>query len=136
MSSHTEKLEPFDMLLDTYFDELMAMSDDEVLDGDDPVAVRAAGLQMLEAATAEAGRRRLAAARQRMVVRGKHPNEDLPIVGSIEKARAFLRNAINDPRFTLAARGLDEMSDDDIRRLYQQYIRLVGEQSNRDEGIE
>jgi hypothetical protein len=132
MSSPIEKQEPFDVLLDTYLDELMATPDDEILDGDDPAAVKAAGMKMLEGATAKAGRLRLAAARDRMSAHRKSPKEGLPFSGSIEEARAFLRTASNDPRFTLAARGLDEMSDDDIRRLYQQYIRLAAEQTKPD----
>jgi len=43
---------------------------------------------------------------------------------SVQDARAFLHKASNDPRFTLAARGLDEMSDEDALRLYRQIKRL------------
>lgn len=132
MSSPIEKLEPFDVLLDTYLDELMATPDDEILDGDDPAVVRAAGMKMLESATAKAGKLRLAAARDRMATHRKSPKEGPLFSGSIEEARAFLRTASNDPRFTLAARGLDEMSDDDIRRLYQQYIQLTREKTKPD----
>jgi hypothetical protein len=67
-----------------------------------------------------------------MAAHRKNPKESLLFSGSIEEARAFLRTASNDPRFTLAARGLDEMSDDDIRRLYQQYIQLAGEKTKPD----
>ena len=55
--------DPFDRLLAAYLEELMSMSDDDVLDGNDPAAMQAAGLQMLDAAKAEAGRRRLAVAK-------------------------------------------------------------------------
>jgi hypothetical protein len=136
MSSPTEKLEPFDVLLDTYLDELMATPDEEILDGDDPAIVKAAGIEMLEAAKARAGRLRLAAARERMAAQRKNSKEALPSLGSIEEARAFLRTASNDPKFTLAARGLDEMSDDDILRLYQQYVRLAAVQRKPDEETE
>jgi hypothetical protein len=136
MSSPTEKLEPFDVLLDTYLDELMATPDDEILDGDDPAMVKAAGMAMLDAAKAKAGKLRLASARKRMAAQRKDSKDALPSLGSIEEARAFLRTASNDPRFTLAARGLDEMSDGDVLRLYQQYVRLAAEQRKPDEDIE
>lgn len=55
----TNKQDEFDAILDSYLAELVAMSDAEVLDGDDPAVLKAYGLQMLETAKAESGRRRL-----------------------------------------------------------------------------
>ena len=43
---------------------------------------------------------------------------------SVADARAFLRIAANDSRYTLAARELGEMSDEDVIRLYQQLLQL------------
>ena len=42
----------------------------------------------------------------------------MPARVSVAEARAFITAAANDARFTLAARELDEMSDEDIPRLY------------------
>jgi len=42
----------------------------------------------------------------------------------IQTAREFVQLAMNDPRYTLAARKLDEMSDEDVVRIYQQLQKL------------
>ena len=123
MTSTTNKPDEFDVLLDSYLGELTEMSDDAVLEGDDPTVVQALGLQLLDAAKAEAGRQRLQAAKRKLAIRKLEATQRLPVV-SLEEARAYIREATNDPMFTMAARGLDEMSDDDIFRLYHQALRL------------
>lgn len=124
MTSTTEKPDEFDVLLDSYLGELMEMSNEEVLDGDDPVAIKTLGLQLLDAAKAEAGRRRLLAAKNKLAGRKSISDTvQVPVV-SAQDAKAYIRRASNDPRFTLAARGLDEMSDEDVLRLYEQLQRL------------
>jgi len=127
MNTPIKKPDPFDVLLETYLQELMSMSDSDVLDGIDPATTQAAGLQMLDASKAEAGRRRLAVAKAELASqKAAKPSATRPSVTPLE-ARAFLRKASNDPRFTLAARGLDEMSDDDALRLYQKAKQLQEE---------
>lgn len=125
MTSITKKPDEFDVLLDSYFGELMEMSDEEVLDGDDPAILKGLGLQLLDKAKVEAGRLRLQAAKQKLANRKsdsiRNPQPEI----SLAEAKAFIRSAANDPRFTMAARGLDEMSDDDILRLYKQARRLI-----------
>lgn len=135
MNPTTEKQDEFDALLDSYLAELMAMSDEEVLDGQDPEAAKADGLGVLEAAKAEAGKRRLLAAKRKLAIKKSAESQSAvtPTV-SANEARAFLRKASNDSRFTLAARGLDEMSDEDALRLYEQVRRL--EQEERNSGTE
>jgi len=135
MTSMTEKQDEFDALLDSYLAELMAMSDAEVLDGEDPAALKAQGLQMLETAKTECGRRRLLAAKAQLANRKRESNKVAAPAVSSQEARAFLRKVSNDPRFTLAARGLDEMSDEDAIRLYDQIWRLerAGEEPTDDE---
>lgn len=124
MTSTTEKTDEFDVLLDSYLEELMGMSDEVVLDGDDSAAIKALGLQLLDAAKAEAGRRRLLAAKNKLAGR-KSMSDTTPVpVILAQEAKAYIRRVSNDPRFTLAARGLDEMSDEDALRLYEQLQRL------------
>jgi len=130
MNSPTDKREPFDVLLDAYLEELMAMSDADVMDTDNPAELKATGMQMLEAAKAEAGKWRLAAAKAQLAAGRKTVSTDDEPAVSVAAAREFLRKASNDPRFTLAARGLDEMSDDDALRLYRQYKRLERERND------
>ena len=124
MTSTTKKLDEFDVLLDSYLGELTEMSDDAVLDGDDPAVVKAQGLQLLDVAKTEAGRQRLQAAKRRLANQKSEVSRKPTLAVSLAEAKAYIRDATNDPRFTMAARGLDEMSDDDIFRLYQQALRL------------
>lgn len=125
----TPKPDPMDVLMDTYLEELTEMTDEQVLDGKDPDSVQAAGLQLLDGARSEAGRRRLAAARQKLQTQ----KDDRDVTGSLPaiqvtaaEARAALRHAAsaNDGRYTLAARQLDEMADDDVIRTYLQLRQL------------
>lgn len=135
MTSTTRKSDEFDVLLDSYLCELTEMSDDVVLDGDDPAAVKALGLQLLDAAKAEAGRQRLQAAKRQLANRKSELPQSLPVI-SLEEAKAYIRKAANDPRFTMAARGLEDMSDDDIMRLYRQALRMKEGQRNTGGDVE
>lgn len=131
------KPDPMDVLMDAYLAELCEMSDEDVLDGKDPESVLAAGMQLLDSARAEAGRRRLAIARQKL-----HSKDDTrglfrpePTVSALEARMALRRAAAaNDGRYTLAARQLDEMSDDDVVRAYMQLQRLESEAKPPDAG--
>lgn len=113
-----------EVLLDSLLAELMQMTDAQVLDGADPATVQAKGLALLSAAKQEVGRRRLAAARAEVALaRTDCSTEDTSSVSAAD-AKAFLREAANSGRYTLAARGLDEMSDDDAIRIYRKLLRL------------
>ena len=129
MTSTTRKSDEFDVLLDSYLCELKEMSDDVVLDGEDPAVVKALGLQLLDAAKVEAGRQRLQAAKRKLANRKSELPQSPPVI-SLEEAKAYIRKAANDPRFTMAARGLEDMSDDDIMRLYHQALRMKEGQRN------
>lgn len=133
MNTPTSKFDLFDNLLDTYIEELMSLPDAEVLDGADPDMVKKEGLAMLEKARAEAGRRRLTAARARLEKQKFERHEPAELTVSAQEARAFLLKAANDRRYTLAARGLDEMSDEDALHLYEQIRRLKADGADRDE---
>ena len=125
MTSTNEKPSEFDVLLDSYLGELIEMPDDEVIGSDDPSELKAIGLQILDSAKAEAGRRRLLAAKERLASRRKvDPDSGLMPMISAQEAKNYIRQVSNDPRFTLAARNLDEMSDEDAIRLYEQIQRL------------
>ena len=119
--SQKAKLENF---LDAYLKELLAMSDEEVLDGADPAVLKSEGLRMLESAKAEAGKRRLAAARSRIASTPTAISEQAQNVSASE-ARAYLKKAANDPRFTLAARELGEISDADAIRIPRDSDRIL-----------
>ncbi|MBT2305486.1 hypothetical protein J7E70_34405 [Variovorax paradoxus] len=135
----TSKPDPMEVLMDTYLAELLDMTDEQVLDGKDPTAAQAGGLQLLDAAKAEAGRRRLAAARMKLQAKtaARDDSGGVPTVQiSADEARAALRRAAaaNDGRYTLAARQLDEMADEDVMRAYLQLQQLEGESKPSGEG--
>lgn len=108
----------FETFIDTLVDELIEMSDDQILEGLDPAAMQAKGLQLLNAAKADAGRSRLAAAKAGYAASKERPALAAAKV-SAEEARRFLAQAINDERFTLAARKLSELSDGEVLDFYR-----------------
>lgn len=114
----------WETFLTTFVDELIAMPDEYVLEGSNADEVRAHGLGLLEQAKKEAGRRRMAAAKAQLQVLRSQPAAKALEKVDIERARQTLMQAQNDPRFTLAARKLSELSDDEVLRLYRQIQSL------------
>ncbi|MDR6739791.1 hypothetical protein J2X56_001805 [Herbaspirillum sp. 1173] len=123
-----KKLNEFDNFIDSLVDELMAMSDDEVLDGENPEAVRSEGLRLLSAAKIQVGKARLAAARSG-VAASRAPLASVYAAVSVSEARKFLANARNDSRYTFAARNLGELTDDEVLSLYAKLKSLEGKNS-------
>ncbi|RQV65900.1 hypothetical protein DF018_22225 [Burkholderia cenocepacia] len=122
--SASRKPEFSSSFLESYMYELMSMSDDEILEGQDIDAVKQRAAKRIAAANREAGRKRLAAAKARVHQRDEvAPSQSS---ASLEEIRAYLREATNDGRVTLAARQLSEMSEADARRLYSQLKQLMG----------
>lgn len=126
MNTNEKFTKQLDDLFESYFQELRAMSDEDVLDGETPSSVKERALEMLKSAKAEAGRMRLANARSRMQ-NAKVTADDFTANISLEQAKAYIAQVANDQRFTLAARKLGEMSDEEVMRLYQQIRRLESE---------
>lgn len=115
---------PFQMFTDALTDELIAMPDAEVLDGLDPDAVQANGLRLLADAKAKVGKQRLIAARE--AIKAKSEVAAKPVISAtVSEARAYLLAASNDPQFTLAAREINELSDEDVLRLFSQAMQLA-----------
>lgn len=131
--SDTGKSDEFAMFLRMQIEELFEMPDEDILEGANPEALKSENLAMITTAKAEAGRRRMAAARAGIVVRNTSAFSTMPQV-SVAEARAFLETAMNDAHYTLAARSLGEMSDDDILRFYQQLHQLRLKSESPDNG--
>ncbi|HVW51611.1 MAG TPA: hypothetical protein VHC91_14635 [Trinickia sp.] len=116
--------------LESYMYELMSMSDEEILEGEDIDAVKQRAANRIAAANRDAGRKRLAAAKARL------QRQDNPAASessaSLDEMKAYIRQAAaaNDGRFTLAARQLSEMSEADTRRLYAQLKQLENGQGD------
>ena len=128
--SHPKQTQERDAFLKTLAEELLAMPDSEILDGDDPAALRKENMTMVDKAKATAGRRRLAAGRAGFVASKSlaRPAQDV----SVTTARAAIEAAMNDSQYTLAARSLVEMSDEDILRHYHQMVWLKAKQDAPD----
>lgn len=127
--SHSGKKDEWSALLKSQQQELLNMSATELLEGEDIGALRREKLSILEAARAEAGRRRLAAAKAGVALKAAAQEKKAGAV-DIQKAKAFLQVAMNDPRFTMAARKLDEMADEDVLRMYQQLQQLQSDKGD------
>jgi hypothetical protein len=82
-------------------------------------------------AKAESGARRLMAAKRAVAVRAIAVVEPAAAI-DISVARQFLAEAANDARFTLAARELGELPDEEIIRLYRQALELKARNENDD----
>lgn len=134
MTTRNRKIAP-DTLLDALTAELIGMTDEEVLAGEDPALALAQGRSLLAKAVADAGKRRLVSAKAAVAERRRAPQPALPTATATAfQAREFLRSAQNDPRFTMAARQLSEMSDEDVLRAYNQLLRLMERDAPGDSG--
>ena len=105
--------------IDAYLEDLQNQNDEELIGGaetESEDALRFA--QIVGGAKREAGKRRLAAARGAM--NGRVPSAAATTPVDLNEARRFIAQAANDARITLAARQLEEMSDEDVERLYRQ----------------
>ena len=92
--------------VDALTQELIDMPDEHVLEGKDVMKLRAEAQELLKSARAEAGKRRLAAAKSGVSALRNKPALAIPQVlsVSVEEARRFIAQAQNDSRYTLAAR--------------------------------
>jgi hypothetical protein len=72
-------------------------------------------------ASEEAGQSRLAAAKVALV---KRKSAALPVGIDVAMAKRMIEQAANDPRITLAARGLGDLSEEEIVRIYWQIETL------------
>lgn len=118
-----KETDEFENFIDTLVDELIAMPDDQVLDGLAPAAVQAEGLRLLQAAKVQAGRARLAAAKAGVSAMKAQPVRAVASV-TPDEARQFIARAANDGRYTLAARSLGDIPDDEALKLYNKLKSL------------
>ena len=128
MNHSTRPNNEFLMFVRALRDELMSMSDEDVLASSDLEQLRARRARMLQDAKKEAGRRRLAAAKARLQSSKAGP----AAVERIDptEARQYIARAANDERYTLVARQLGEgLSDEEAVRLYRQMRSLEQGQS-------
>lgn len=123
------KKSEYQAFIDTLTDELLEMSDEQVLNGLNTDEVHATGMRLLNAAKVNARRSRLAAAKNGYAVSRSRPFAPTTPV-STEEAHKFLAQASNDKRFTLAARNLGELTDDEALDLYNKLLALQSDQND------
>lgn len=126
---NTKPTNEFDNFIDAFVDELIATPDDHVLDGRDSTAVQAKGLDLLRAAKQSVSKSRLAAAKAGYASLKSAPAL-VPQTVSADEARSFLARAANDNRFTLAARNLGDLPDDEAIALYTKIKSIVSREED------
>jgi len=128
--SKTEQSDETAAFFRMQLEELLEMTDKDVLDGDDPGTLSSENMSLLAKAKVEVGRQRMESAKAGVAMAKVISSSNAEIV-DINLARAYLQNASNDSRFTLAARSLSDMSEEDILRLYHQAKLLEQSRSDR-----
>jgi hypothetical protein len=118
-----------EQFLDALVEELRTMSDTEALEGENAESLVKLGECLLKSAREEVGKVRLAEAKRRLSVASNDRRDVAPCTAA--EARRYLASL---PKLTLAARGLNELSDEDVLDLFRQ-AKSLGEPdpSSRDE---
>jgi len=125
--SHPNGDKPRDeQFLDALAEELRTMSDTEALEGENPEELVKLGERLLKSAREEAGKLRMAEARRKLSVASK--NRPAFARPSVADAKRYLESR---PNMTLAARGLNELSDADVLDLFDQ-AKTLTESDNAD----
>ena len=100
-------------------EELQTMSDTDALEGENAEALVKLGERLLKSARKEAGKARMAEAKHKLsVVSTLRPADEPPTVA---EAKNYLASRAN---LTLAARGLNDLTDDDVLDLFGQVKSL------------
>jgi len=124
-------VQQLECLIDAYLSRLLALPDQELKVGEANAAEEEAFFQnLVDKVRAEAGRRRLDAAREAIAARSSLDHVAEPI--DIEAAKKYLSDAANDSDITLAARDLREIPDEEVMRLYLQLRQLQAERTKKD----
>jgi len=101
--------------LDALVEELRTMSDTDALEGENAEELVKLGERLLKSAREEAGKLRTADAKRKVSVVSKTRTTLAP--PSMAEAKRYLES---QPNLTLAARGLNELSDADVLDLFNQ----------------
>jgi hypothetical protein len=108
--------------LDALAEELRTMSDTDALEGENAEDLVKLGERLLRQAREEAGKLRMADAKRRLSVVSEPSAGAAP--PSVAEARKYLESR---PGLTLAARNLNELSDEDVLDLFSQAKSLEQE---------
>lgn len=121
MSAQRSAVRQLELLVDAYLADLLELAPQEILEeAGDKAEEQKLFEEMVRKAKAEAGRRRLRRARETLERKALATNGVQAEAIDIEVARKYIAAAANDRRFTLAARDLRELPDEEIIRIYTQ----------------
>jgi hypothetical protein len=96
-------------------EELQTMSDTDALEGENAEALVKLGERLLKSAREAAGKARMAEAKHKLSVVSTLRSADDP--PTVAEARNYLASRTN---FTLAARGMNDLTDEDVFDLFDQ----------------
>lgn len=130
--SNSKTLQNVDTFFTSLLEELIAMPDDEVLEGEEPKKVLARRDAALQAAKKVAGQRRMASAKTQVAARKNEEFAGQPI--DAKRAREYIAQVANDPRYTLAARNATGLTDEEAIALYSKIMAMekAGDKHNGD----
>jgi hypothetical protein len=115
-----ERLQAF---FDAYLDGLQDANEDDLLGTPQGrTADRARFATIVQKAKLAARKQRLEDARRALDHHAAVDSAEVPV--DLVEARRFIAQAVNDKRFTLAARDFTDMSNEDVVRIYRQLIEL------------
>jgi len=115
MSHSNEDKPKNEKFLDALVEELRTMSDTDALEGENAESLVKLGESILRRAREEAGTLRMAEAKRQL---SAVSNKQMGVAScTAAEARSYLASL---PELTLAARGLNELSDEDVLDLFRQ----------------
>jgi hypothetical protein len=129
----TDNHDPYGKFLTAYLQELVETPDADILKSEKDIRPDF-GAKLLAGAKAEAARRRLNRAKAGVSTTRKDLSSEARAGITPAIARVLLAKYANDSRLTLAARNLDELSDEDVIRLCQQLQHLENDDNNPGQG--
>ena len=129
----TKHPDTYGKFLASYLKELVETPDAEILASEKTVTPSDFGAKLLGKAKTEAARRRLQRAKAGVAARAQATVAVKPAL-TPAAARALLTKYANNSSLTLAARNLEELSDEDLIRLAQQLQQLEDADQNPGEG--
>jgi hypothetical protein len=115
MSQSNEDKPKNERFLDALVEELRTMSDTDALEGENAESLVKLGESLLKNAREEAGKLRMADAKRKLSVASNNSMHSATCTAA--DARRYLASL---PKLTLAARGLNELSDEDVLDLFRQ----------------
>ena len=118
MTKPTNRSESLEALFSSMLHELMEVSDSELLDGENLEQLKLRRESLIGAAKKEAGRRRMASAKQQVSLRDSNFALNREQKVDAATARRYIAQVANDPRYTLAARNSVGLSDEEAIALY------------------